>query len=114
MTASEALDFIAHIARPSVDPSLRHRNKQFIINMDQTPVFFSMHATKTVAVVGEKTIHIRAAKQGSQHATVAVTFTAAGNQLQSLIIFKGKESTEGGQILGKEQVISFTWLDPAG
>lgn len=70
--------------------------------MDQTPVFFSMHATKTVAVVGEKTIHIRAAKQGSQHATVAVTFTAAGNQLQSLIIFKGKELTEGGRILGKE------------
>ena len=102
VTLSEALDFIVHIARPAVDPSLRHRDKRFIINMDQTPVFFSMHATTTVATVGEKTIHIRTAKQGAQRATVAVAFTAAGNQLKSLIIFKGKELTAGGRILSKE------------
>ncbi len=59
VTASEALDFILHIAWLSVDPSLRHCDKRFIIIMDQTPVFFSMHATKTVTIVDQKTIHIR-------------------------------------------------------
>ena len=63
---SLALDFIINIAHPAVHPSLPTRHRQFILNMDQTPVFFSMHATKTVETVGKKTIHICVAKNGSQ------------------------------------------------
>ena len=61
-----------------------------------------MHATRTVKTVGKKTVNIRVVKNGSQRVTVAVCITAAGNQLQSLIIFKGKETDKGGKILSKE------------
>ena len=87
--ASLATDFIVNIARPAVSLDQPHRHKDFIINMDQTPVFFSMHPTKSVDRVGNKTINIRIAKNGSQRATVAVGFTASGIQLRSMIIFKG-------------------------
>ena len=46
VTMSAAMDFIHNIAHPAV--SLMYRDKRYIINMDQTPVFFSMHATHTV------------------------------------------------------------------
>ena len=101
-TTSQALDFILNIARPAILPGLPSRDRWFILNMDQTPVFFSMHATRTVETVGKKTVNIRVVKNGSQRVTVAVCITAAGNQLQSLIIFKGKETDKGGKILNKE------------
>lgn len=100
--ASAALDFIINIARPAVSPDLPYRHRNFIINMDQTPVFFSMHPTKSVDKVGTRTVNIRIAKNGSQRATVAVCFTASGIQLPSLVIFKGKESDKGGKIIRDE------------
>ena len=84
---SAAQDFIINIARPAVSQQYRHPD--FIINMDQTPVFFSMHPTKSVDKIGSKTINIRIAKNAGQRATVAVSFTASGIQLKLLIIFKG-------------------------
>ena len=100
LTMSAAVDFIFHMARPAVH--LSYRDKRYIINMDQTPVFFSMHATHTVETKGSKTVHIRITKNGSQRVTVAVTLTAAGTQLPSLLIFKGKESDKGGKIIRRE------------
>ena len=41
-------------------------------------------------------------KDCSATVAVTITFTAAGNQLQSLIIFKGKEYTNRGKILKQE------------
>ena len=75
VTMSAAMDFIHNIARPAV--SLMYHDKRYIINMDQTPVFFSMHATCTVEKKGSKTVHIRIAKNGSQRVTIAVCFTSA-------------------------------------
>jgi len=42
-------------------PSLRgpHRDKQWIWNMDQTPVYFSYHRNKTLAKRRIKSIHVR-------------------------------------------------------
>ena len=54
--ASAAADFIMNIARPAVNLDQPHRHLDFIINMDQTPVFFSMHPTKSVDTVGNRTI----------------------------------------------------------
>ena len=102
VTGANSINYILHIAQPAVNPNLPHWDKQSIINMDQTPVFFLTHARRTINMVGNKTIHNQTAKQGLQRATVAVTFSAAGNQLQSLIIFKAKESTNGGKILIQE------------
>ena len=86
--SSAAEDFIVNIARPAVNQS--YRDRRYIINMDQTPVFFSMHPSRSVDKIGTRTVNIRIAKNGSQCATVAVCFTASGHQLQSLVIFKGK------------------------
>ena len=85
---STALDFILNIARPAVSQEYRHPD--FIMNMDETPVYFSMHPTKSVEKIGTKTVNIRIAKNAGQRATVAVGITASGIQLKSLIIFKGK------------------------
>jgi len=66
---SAAVDFIINMARPAVNPDLSYRDRKFIINMDQTPVFFSMHPTKSVDKIGTHTVNIRIAKNGSQCAT---------------------------------------------
>ena len=86
-TAAE--DFMVNIARPAVNQS--YRDRRYIINMDQTPVYFSMHPSRSVDTIGARTVNIRIAKNGSQRCTVAVCFTASGLQLKSLVIFKGKQ-----------------------
>ena len=35
------------------------QDRHFIINMDQTPVYFTMNAKRTLEVIGVKTVHIR-------------------------------------------------------
>ena len=71
----------------AVDP---HHDQRFILNMDQTPVYFSMNANRTLEVVGVKTVHVRTSTHDTKRATVAVTITAAGLVLPSMVIFKGK------------------------
>ncbi len=51
-----------------------------------------MHATSTIETKGSKTVHLRSTKNGLQRVTVPICLTAAGSQLPSLLIFKGKES----------------------
>ena len=72
-----------------------HRDRRFIMNMDQTPVYFSMAPKKTLAKKGEKTVHIRTSTSDTKRATVAVTICADGTVLPSVVIFKGKP---GGRI----------------
>jgi hypothetical protein len=89
---TSAANFFVNVAWPAVSLDQPHRHKDFIINMDETPVFFSMHPTKSVDKIGTKTINICIAKYAGQRATVAVCFTASGVQLKSMIIFKGERS----------------------
>ena len=67
-----------------------HRDRRFIINMDQTPVYFTMNAKRTLEVIGVKTVHIRTSTNDTKRATVAVTITGSGAVLPSMVIFKGK------------------------
>ncbi len=67
-----------------------HRNQRFILNMDQTPVYFPMSTKRTLEVVGKRTIHIRTLMNNTRQATVAVTIADDGTVLPSMIIFKGK------------------------
>ena len=52
----EASDFMKFVR---VIVSGGNRDRRFILNMDQTPVFFSMSSKRTYEVIGKKTIHIR-------------------------------------------------------
>jgi hypothetical protein len=69
-----------------------HRDQRFILNMDQTPVYFSMSTKRTLEVVGKRTIHIRMSTNDTRRATVAVMIAGDGTVLPSMIIFKGKHN----------------------
>jgi hypothetical protein len=69
-----------------------HHDQCFILNMDQTPVYFLMSTKRTLEVVGKRTIHIRTSMNDTRWATVAVTVAGDGMVLPSMIIFKGKHN----------------------
>jgi len=85
--AAEALDNVNLIRALVLGP---HRNRHYILNMDQTPVYFCMKRKKTLEVVGVKTVHIRTSTSDTKRATVAVTIAADGAVLPSTVVFKGK------------------------
>ena len=63
---------------------------EIIGNMDETPVFFNMVPSKTVAYKGQKSILIKTQDQEKCRITVLLTITAAGGKLPPYIIFKAK------------------------
>ena len=73
-------------------PSLRgpHRDPHFIWNMDQMPVYFLYHRSRTLAKRGIKTVHVRKSTSDTRRATCALTCTAAGQFLRPMLIYKGK------------------------
>lgn len=83
----DAIDFVK-IIRPFLHgPS---RDPRWILNMDQTPVFYSMHEKYTLNRKGARTVNVRCSKNESERITVAVTISAAGDVLAPTIVFKGK------------------------
>ena len=62
----------------------------YVINMDQTPVYHVMDFRTTIDRVGVCTINLRTSASDSKHISVAVTVTASGKQIKSMVIFKGE------------------------
>jgi hypothetical protein len=87
----EALGYVE-----AVRPRLVGRHEDYIINMDQTPVFFSMTAKKTLERRGARTVNARKSTGDTRRVSVLVTVTASGKMLPALILFKGV--TVGGRI----------------
>jgi hypothetical protein len=85
--AAEASDYMAVMRRLVDGP---HRDRCFILNMDQTLVFFTINAKRTLEVVGVRTVHVRTSTNDTKHTTVAVTITSLGFLLPSMVVFKGK------------------------
>ena len=83
----EAKHFVSHVT--PLLASLNH-DERYIINMDQTPVFFSMVPNKTLNVAGERSINVRTSMGSRMRLTCAVTVSAAGDILRPFIVFKGK------------------------
>ena len=92
----EATEFQEFIRPMLLGPE---RSLHWIIKMDQTPVFFSMHPKKTLEILGTKTVVIRTSTNEPRRATVALTITAAGDQLVPMVVYKG---TENGTIKKRE------------
>ncbi len=82
----EASDYMRFMRRIV---SGHNRDLHFIINMDQTPVYFLMNAKPTYEVIGRKTVHIRTSRNDTKRVTVVVTITADGTLLPSTLVFKG-------------------------
>ena len=85
--SAEALAFLEVQVPRANDPS---RHQDFVMNMDQTPVYHSMEGDKTIDAVGAKTINLRTAANDGQRISVAVTLTASGRRVPSMIVFKGE------------------------
>lgn len=94
--ADEAAEYMTIVRKLVVGP---HRHLRWIMNMDQTPVFFSMGPKKTLARKGEKTVNMRTSTSDTKRATVAVTICADGTVLPSALVFKGQPN---GRIVTKE------------
>ena len=94
--SQEATEFQEFIRPMLLGPE---RSPHWIINMDQTPVFFSMHPKKTLEILGTKTVVIRTSTNDTKRATVALTITAAGNQLVPMVVYK---ATANGTIKKRE------------
>ena len=92
----DAMDYM-HLIRPFLIGN--HRDARFILNMDQTPVYFSMNSKRMLELIGKKTIHIRTSTNDTKRATVAVTIVGDGTVLPSVVVFKGKAN---GRIAKKE------------
>ena len=85
-TQTETLDFI-EVIRPKLQ--LQCQNKAFILNMDQTPTLFTFNSKTMFEVVGARTVHVHKSTNDTKCATVAITVTASGKMLLSLLLFNG-------------------------
>jgi hypothetical protein len=89
----EAIEFQDFIRPMLLGPE--HADLWLILNMDQTPVYFSIYPTRMLEVLGNKTIVIWTTINDTKRATVVHTITAAGDQLVPMVVYKG---TENGSI----------------
>ncbi len=84
----EAIDFIK-FAKPKV--TVINCCVRFVINMDQTPIFFNISPGNTISQPGAKTVNGRTSLSATLQVIVAVsTVTASGDFLCPLVVFKGK------------------------
>ena len=114
----EAIDWLTRI-RPQLIGN--NRDQRFIINMDQTPIFFTMVPRTTLNVSGAKTINLRTSTSSSMRVTAAITVTASGHQLPEFMVYKGKPGgrierefgsyAENHQAYGVYSVQERAWMD---
>ena len=80
----EALYFLG-MMQPMVREA--NRSEDYIINMDQTPVFF-MLPQNTLEPMGNQTVNVRTCTSSTIRVTVAVIVTSSGRTLPPLIFLK--------------------------
>ncbi len=59
--------------------------------MDQTLVWMAMDDKMTIDKVGARTVNLGTSMSDSKRVTVAVTLTALGHRMKSMVVFKGKK-----------------------
>ena len=67
----------------------------FIVNMDQTGVYFDNRHSRVIADTGAKSVSSIESNTGSNHCTVFLAVSKSGRKLKPLIVFKAKP---GGRI----------------
>jgi hypothetical protein len=85
---SEALDYMNYMCRIILGST--NRDRHFILNMDQTPVYFLMNAKRTLELIEKKTIQICTSTDDTERATMAVTIAVDGMLLPLMVVFKGQ------------------------
>ena len=89
-----------------------YENK-YIVNMDETPVFFDLVPNRTVEQTGKKSMVIRTSGSDKRHVTVILAVAANGEVLPTVIIFKGKRALK--DIKSRDDIIVMVqekaWVD---
>ena len=80
----EAFDFIENACACPMG-----RDPHYVINMNQNPVYFSMHSKKALSKIGLKKVPILTSFFDTRHVTVVATITASSEKLLPMVIFKG-------------------------
>ena len=83
----EALQFLDYICPILQDEKCE---PNYIMNMDQTPVFHAMDFKLTIDHVGMHMVNLRTLASDSKCAMVAVTITASGQCIKPMVVFKGE------------------------
>ena len=86
-TAEQALQWIVTM-RPIV--SAPNVGKQWILNMDQTPIWLSMHPQTSLNLIGANTVNGRRSGDSGSRFTCTVAISANGDKLRPFLIFKGQ------------------------
>ena len=84
---AEALSHLKVQVPRANDPS---RHQDYVLNMDQTPVYHAMDQDVTIDFVGARTVNMRSAANDGQRVTVAVTVAASERRVSSMVVFKGE------------------------
>ena len=84
--AGEAANYMVYMRQMVISSN---RDRRYILNMDQTPVYFAMSAKQTLELIGKKTIHICTTADNTKRTTIAATITADGTLLPAMVVFKG-------------------------
>ena len=86
-TEDAAKDFIA-----MMKVKLQGRNLDDVMNMDQTPIPYSYHVSKTLNPKSNTTVQGRSSTSETKHVTLAVTVTVSRKLLMPFLIFKGQQN----------------------
>ncbi len=90
---NQAADYMVYMRQMVVGIN---RDRRYILNMDQTPVYFAMSAKRMLEVIGQKTIHVQTMADNTKRATVAITIAADGTLLPAMVVYSKWEDCEGG------------------
>jgi hypothetical protein len=89
VTIDRATEWL-QVIRPIVNgPTM---NQQYILNMDQTPLPFSLGKRRTLSLQGERTVTVRQSGNEKMRCTVSLTVAADGSRLKPMMIFKGERN----------------------
>ena len=84
-SATDALDFMQHI-HPKV--SEKNHDPKVIVDMDQTPIFFTCHSKKILEWKEAKSVNIYTSTNDTKRATLTIYVCADGTKFPSMLIFK--------------------------
>ena len=86
-TVEEAKTFVNSMIPRFVGP---HRHQDYILNMDQSPIFFDAIPSTTLELRGTNSINFRTSSSSTIRVTLAVAITASGKSLMPMLVFKGQ------------------------
>jgi hypothetical protein len=81
------LDFVVSV---NAKTTMYNIHPDFVVNMDQTPLYNDQRPSTTVCNKGQKSVNGKQTRTGDYRCTVFLAVTLSGKKLPPLIVFKGQ------------------------